>query len=115
MPPPHLAKWTETQDLVFVSGQLPYDASRQIVGTDIETQTAQALANLDTVLQDAGLTRSHIVKATVWLTAAPDFPGFDATYAAFFGNHRPARSTVVCGLVAPKALVEIEAVAARRT
>lgn len=113
MPLPHLAKWTEAQGLVFVSGLLPYDASRQVVGTEIDAQTARALANLDVVLRDAGLDRSQVVKTTVWLWAAADFAGFDAAYAAFFGEHRPARSTVVCELVAPKALVEIEAVAAR--
>ncbi|HEX3364083.1 RidA family protein [Phenylobacterium sp.] len=113
MPLPHLAKWTEAQRLVFVPGQLPYDASRQVVGAEIGAQTAQALANLDAVLRDAGLDRSRVVKATVWLRAAGDFTGFDAAYAAFFGEHRPARSTVVCELVAPRALVEIEAVAAR--
>jgi 2-iminobutanoate/2-iminopropanoate deaminase len=115
MPPPHLAKWTEAQGLVFVSGQLPHDASRQVVGTEIEAQTAQALANLDIVLNDAGLDRSCVVKTTVWIRAAGDFSGFDAAYANFFGVHRPARSTVVCDLVAPKALVEIEAVAAGRS
>ncbi len=110
---PHLAKWTEARGLVFVSGQLPYDVARQMVGTEIGAQTAQALANLDAVLGDAGLDRSSVAKTTVWLTKTSDFAGFDAAYAAFFGAYRPARSTVVCELVAPEALVEIEAVASR--
>jgi len=113
MSPPHLAKWTEAQGLVFVSGQLPYDTDRKIVGDTIAPQTQQALENLEVVLRDAGLDRSHVVKATIWLTTKSDFAGFNEAYAAFFGPIRPARSTVVSDLVAPGALIEIEAVAAR--
>ena len=113
MAAPHLARFTQAGDLVFISGQLPFDASRAIVGADIATQTTQALKNLEVVLAEAGLDRSHVVKTTVWLRALADFPGFNESYAAFFGDHRPARSSVVCDLVVPQALVEIEAVAYR--
>jgi 2-iminobutanoate/2-iminopropanoate deaminase len=113
MSPSHLAKWTESHGLVFVSGQLPYDASRTIVGATIQEQAAHALKNLEETLQAAGLSRSDVLKATVWIRSGADFAGFNDSYAAFFGEHRPARSTVVCDLVAPQALVEIEAVAAR--
>lgn len=114
MSSPHLAKWTEAHGLIFVSGQLPFDAARRIVGETIEVQTAQALENIEAVLREAALDRSDVLKTTVWLRAAGDFAGFNESYAGFFGAHRPSRSTVVCELVAPKALVEIEAVAARR-
>ena len=113
MSSPHLAKWTEARGLIFVSGQLAYDASRAIVGATIQDQTAKALKNLEDTLQTAGLTRSDVLKTTVWIRSGADFAGFNDAYAAFFGEHRPARSTVVCDLVAPRALVEIEAVAAR--
>lgn len=114
MPPPHLAKWTEGHGLIFISGQLAYDDARQVVGDGIETQTGRAFANLEGVLRDAGLERSDVLKTTVWLRTGADFTAFNETYAAFFGDHRPARSTVTSELVAPKALVEIEAVAVRR-
>ena len=113
MSTPHLAKWTEAHGLVFVSGQLPFDASRTIVGATIEEQTAQALTNLEETLRAAGLTRADVLKTTVWLRSGADFQGFNDAYAAFFDAHRPARSTVICDLVAPQALVEIEAVAGR--
>ena len=113
MPSPHLSKWTEAHGLVFVSGQLAYDAARKIVGATIQEQTAHALQYLDETLQAAALTRSDVLKTTVWIRSSSDFAGFNDTYASFFGEHRPARSTVVCKLVAPQALVEIEAVAAR--
>lgn len=115
MSSPHLAKWTEANGLVFISGQLPFDGARRIVGETIDPQTKQALENLDAVLREAGLGRKEVLKTTVWLRDAADFAGFNDAYAAFFGDHRPARSTVVATLVASGARVEIEAVAARRS
>jgi 2-iminobutanoate/2-iminopropanoate deaminase len=53
-----------------------------------------------------------VVKVTIWLTDAADFGGFNAAYSEFFGEHRPARSTVRSDLMLPGAKVEIEAVAA---
>jgi enamine deaminase RidA (YjgF/YER057c/UK114 family) len=55
-----------------------------------------------------------VVKATVWLAKAADFAAFNESYAAAFGETRPARSTVVCPLVLPEALIEIEAIARRQ-
>lgn len=76
-------------------------------------QTTQALSNLRAVLAGLGLTPNDVVKTTVWLTDASAFQAFNDSYAEFFGDHRPARSTVISQLVLPLALVEIEAVALR--
>jgi 2-iminobutanoate/2-iminopropanoate deaminase len=114
MTTPHLSQWTEAASLVFVSGQLPFDENRRISATDIGGQTRQAVKNLESVLRDAGLELTDVVKTTVWLTRATDFAAFNESYAAGFGETRPARSTVVCPLVLPEALIEIEAIARRR-
>ena len=111
MTKPHLSQWTETGSLVFVSGQLPFDANRTISTTEIGAQTRQAVKNLESVLREAGLGLADVVKTTVWLAKAADFVAFNESYAAAFGEARPARSTVVCPLVLPEALIEIEAVA----
>ena len=99
-------------DLLFASGQLPFDQEGKLHSGDIAEQTALCLANMEKVLGHAGLTRTDVVKVTVWLTDTADFPGFNGAYAAFFGEHRPARSTVRSDLVLPGARVEIEAIAA---
>lgn len=114
MSPPHLSPWTEAASLVFISGQLPFDASGQIPHTDVAQQTTQALQNLEAVLSKAGLRLRDIVKTTIWLRRDTDFGVFNESYARFFGEIRPARSTVVSALVHPAALVEIEAVARRQ-
>ena len=110
---PHLSPWTEAGPLIFVSGQLPFNASGAISATDIGGQTQQALKNLESALRSAGVGLSDVIKTTVWLAKAADFATFNETYAAAFGEVKPARSTVVCALVLPEALVEIEAVARR--
>lgn len=109
--PPHLSPTVRGAGLIFASGQMAFDEARRITG-DISAQTTRCLENLERALQAAGRDRRDILKTTVWLTDAADFAAFNEAYAAFFGDHRPARSTVVAQLVIPDARVEIEAIAA---
>ncbi|HYE52459.1 MAG TPA: RidA family protein [Azospirillaceae bacterium] len=112
-PSPHLAPFTRVGDLLLLSGQLALGPDDRIHGGTIEAQTDLVLDRISMVLQGEGLTLADVVKTTVWLVRTDDFSAFDRTYAARFGSHRPARSTVRADLVLPGALVEIEAVAAR--
>ncbi|MFN8457868.1 MAG: RidA family protein [Anaerolineae bacterium] len=98
---------------VFCSGQTPLDpATMTITGSTIEEQTLQVLQNLQAVLsaKDVGIAR--IVKTTVFLKNFSDFERMNKVYAAFFGDHRPARSTVEVSRLPKDALVEIECIAA---
>ena len=115
MSAPHFLPWTEAAPLVFISGQLPFDANGQIPHADVAQQTTQALQNLQAIVSKAGLDLHNIVKTTVWLRRETDFAAFNESYARFFGGYRPARSTVVSALVHPAALVEIEAIASRHS
>lgn len=97
---------------LFCSGQTPLDpVTMEVVGIEIETQTRRVLENLELVLAGRGLTRTGIVKTTVFLKNMTDFPRMNAVYAEFFGAHRPARSTVEVSRLPKDALVEIECVA----
>jgi len=99
--------------LVFVSGQVPMDGGRPSA-PDIAGQTHATLALVAAILAGAGCTLADVVKTTVWLTDAADYPAFNAAYAEYFPHgSAPARSTVIAGLIAP-VRVEIEAVAVRR-
>lgn len=100
--------------LVFVSGQIPLDPSTgQVVGDDTATQTRQVLRNLAAVLDAAGLSPTHVVKATVYLTDLNDFSAMNAVYAEFFGATRPARATVEVSRLPRDVRVEIDVIAAR--
>lgn len=101
-------------DLLFISGQLPRDASGAMVEGGIEAQARQALANLAAVLEREGLRPVDVVKATIWLTDPAHFDAFNNAYRKLFDQPFPARSTVVSQLVAEGALLEIEAIAQYR-
>jgi 2-iminobutanoate/2-iminopropanoate deaminase len=113
MSSPHFSAWIEAASLVFISGQLPFDSTGRIAETEVSGQTTQALRNLEAVVAKAGLKLSDVVKTTVWLRNRSDFSAFNECYANFFGEIRPSRSTVICALVHPDALVEIEAIVHR--
>jgi 2-iminobutanoate/2-iminopropanoate deaminase len=108
MKPPHLTSSMAAGAAVYTSGVLARDDQGRISG-DIRGQTRQALSNLQRLLADHDLALADVVKTTVWLRHAEDAPAFNEVYASMFGTHRPCRSTVVSGLVAPEALIEVEA------
>lgn len=97
--------------LLFVSGQVPRDADGRLVGETIEAATWQALNNMRAVLAAAGCGPSDVVKTTVFLQDLADFDGMNRAYADFFGNHRPARSTVQVARLPANARVEIDCIA----
>lgn len=97
-------------DLVFVSGQMATDSDGRIIEGGIEAQTRQVFANLQAILAEAGCALADVVKCTCWIDDARDFGRFNATYAEFFPNDPPARSTTVCDLVLDGKL-EVEAIA----
>jgi 2-iminobutanoate/2-iminopropanoate deaminase len=100
--------------LVFASGQIPLDpATGLVVGDDTATQTRQVLTNLGAVLDAAGLTLAHVVKATVYLKDLSDFAAMNAVYAEFFAASAPARVTVEVSRLPRDVRVEIDVIAAR--
>lgn len=103
-----------TGDLVFCSGQIPLDpATMTIVGTEIEAQATQVLANLGAVLEAAGSSLGKVLKTTVFLKDFEDFAKMNAIYEKAFAGHKPARSTVEVARLPRDVLVEIECVATR--
>lgn len=99
--------------LVFVSGQLPVDPATGEMPQDISAQTAQALANVEAILAQAGLTLADVVKTTVFLADIDDFAAMNTVYAERFPQPCPARSAfAVAALPKAGAKVEIEVIAA---
>jgi 2-iminobutanoate/2-iminopropanoate deaminase len=99
-------------NLLFVSGQSGRDPETDRVAPDVETQTEQALRNVETILTAAGSSLSHVVRCGVFLIDMAEFQKMNAVYARVFGGHKPARTTVaVAGLPGPGLRVEIDAVA----
>lgn len=107
---PPLSMATVVGNMIYVSGQVGFDAEGRFA-PDLETQTRQTLDNIRKVLEQAGSGMDRVVKTTVFLVHAADFDRMNEIYAEYFGDHPPARSTIVCGLVREGLLIEIEAIA----
>jgi 2-iminobutanoate/2-iminopropanoate deaminase len=71
-------------------------------------QLAQALSNADRLLRENGATPAQVVKTTVFVADMDDYAAVNEAYAAFFGDHRPARSVVGVAGLPMGAAVEVE-------
>jgi 2-iminobutanoate/2-iminopropanoate deaminase len=100
-------------NLIFTSGQIPLTPEGKLVEGGIEEQTHQVFRNLAAVLEAAGASFRNVVKATVFLKDMNQFGKVNEIYASYFGDHKPARSTVEVARLPRDVLVEIELVAAK--
>ena len=99
-------------DLVFTSGQIGIDPKTgQMVEGGVEQQAEQVLKNLASVLEAAGSSMAHVVKATVFLADMNDYQIMNQIYRNHFKQDFPARSAVQVARLPANARIEIEAVA----
>ena len=96
--------------VIYTSGQIGLNPQGILV-EGIETQTRQVLNNLSEILKAGGSSLQQVFKTTVFLSNMEDFALVNAIYAEFFGEHKPARSTVAVKTLPKNALVEIECMA----
>ncbi|WP_273211673.1 RidA family protein [Helicobacter rodentium] len=96
--------------VIYTSGQIGLNPQGILV-EGIEAQTRQVLNNLSEVLKAGGSSLQQVFKTTIFLSNMEDFALVNAIYAEFFGEHKPARSTVAVKTLPKNALVEIECVA----
>ena len=103
----------DTGNLLFLSGQIPIEPSKgEIVASDSEGQTRQALENVKAILESGDCTMDQVVKTTVYLKDIADFSKMNDVYKEYFteGSY-PARSAVQVAALPKDALVEIEIIA----
>jgi 2-iminobutanoate/2-iminopropanoate deaminase len=99
-------------ELVFTSGQIGIDPKTgKIVEGGIEAQTEQVFRNLTAVLEAAGSSTEHILKATVFLADMGDYNVMNELYRRHFKGDPPARTTVQVARLPRDARIEIEAIA----
>ena len=99
--------------LVYISGQVAWDASGNIVGKgDVGAQARQAFRNLRQVLQAAGGDLGSLMKMTTYITRIEDRPAVAEARGEVFDGEVPASTLIVVkSLFHPDFLVEIEGVA----
>ena len=99
-------------DFIFVSGQGPVDPiTDTLADGEIEAQTEMTLGNIRTILSTCGATPEDVVKCSVFLRDIADFSRMNKVYSAFFGDARPARTTIEAKFHQAAMLVEIDCVA----
>lgn len=103
----------EQGKMLYVSGQMAYDADGKIVGPgDMRAQYKQVCENLKSVLEDAGSSMDRIVKINTFLTDVSEHQNTLDIRAEYFGDAWPTSTTVeISKLATPGAMVEIEVVA----
>lgn len=102
--------------MVFVAGQIGWDAQERMVGDDFIAQARQALRNTVDVLAAGGARPEHIVRMTWYLLDREEYlrraGEFGEAYREIIGRHYPAMAMVqVSGLMESRARVEVETTA----
>jgi len=100
-------------DFVYTAGTGPIDPETgKVIGETLEEQTRRVLDSIKAVLEAGGATMDDVFKVNVYLANPGMFPRFNAVYAEYFNDPKPARTTVGAHLdQVPGMLVEIEAIA----
>ncbi len=101
----------ETDEFVFLAGQIGINPSSGELVEGIENQTKQVMENIKAVLRSLNLDFSNVVKTTIFLANMGDFSKVNEIYSSYFIPPYPARSTVAVRELPKGALVEIEVIA----
>jgi len=98
---------------LYIAGQQGPDSNGKVTGVDIAKQTANAIAFVKHVAEEAGFKVSDIISVTIYLTDLSDVPRINEVYTSLMPDPKPVRSAVqVAGLIGG-AKIEISAVAVK--
>ena len=106
-------------DLVLTAGACPLDADGEVVAVgDVAGQAARVMANLVTALADAGCGLTDVARTTVYVASsdrADLVAAWEVVRAAFGEHDAPSTLLGVALLGYPDQLVEVDAIAVRRS
>ncbi|GGP03016.1 reactive intermediate/imine deaminase [Cloacibacterium rupense] len=98
--------------VLYISGQIPIDPISGNLEDGIEKETHQVMKNLKAILEEAGMSFSNVVKATIFLKSMDDFAAMNEVYASYLdANNYPARETVQVSCLPKNVSVEISMIA----
>jgi 2-iminobutanoate/2-iminopropanoate deaminase len=99
-------------DFIFVAGQGPIDPeTNQFSYGPIEHETRVTLDNIKRILEGAGAALADVVKCSVFLRDGNDFQAMNQVYAEYFGEQKPARTTVEVRFANPQMKIEVDCIA----
>jgi enamine deaminase RidA (YjgF/YER057c/UK114 family) len=102
--------------LVFVAGQVGWDAAQKFQSEDLAVQFEQALKNVLAVLAEAGGRAEHLCRITAYCCDKPAYlaarPKLGRIWRGLMGSHYPAMSMIfVADLLDAPGKIELEATA----
>lgn len=99
---------------LYVSGQVAKKADTgELVLGDIKSETQQVMENIKSILNEAGMDFSNIVKTTIFLIDLDNFAPVNEVYGSFFTGDYPARETVQVSRLPLNVNVEISVIAVK--
>lgn len=102
-------------DWCFVSGTTGYDYATMTMPDSVEDQTRNCLSTIGKALQDGGFSFADVVRCHYYVTEADFADRVFPILGETFGAIRPAATMVVCDLIRPEMLIEIEVTALRQS
>ena len=111
----HYSQATVFENLIFTAGQLAITSTGERLNGPIEEQALQALKNIKAIVEAAGSDLNHVLKTTVFISDISLWPKVNQVYSEFFGNHKPARSIIPVKELNHGFIIEIEAIAIKKS
>ncbi|SCV01837.1 LAME_0G18822g1_1 [Lachancea meyersii CBS 8951] len=115
--PPAAASYSQAMkvnNMIFVSGQIPYTAENKPVEGSIADKAEQVIQNVSNILKEANSGLNKVVKVNVFLADIKDFAEFNVVYAKYFHEHKPARSCVAVAALPLNVDLEMEVIAVEK-
>ncbi len=102
--------------MIFLAGQVGWNAEQKFESSDLVAQVRQALTNIVVLVREAGGTAEHVTRLTWFITDKKEYlsrlSDLGAAYRSVMGSHFPVMTLVqVVALVEDDAKIEIEATA----
>ena len=99
---------------LYISGQICIEPSTgNLKNKDIQEETHQSMQNLKSILLEAGMNFSNVVKTSIFITDMKSFSEINEVYGKYFDGDFPARETVQVSALPKFVNVEISMIAAR--
>ncbi len=103
----------ETENLIFLSGQIPLDPEKMQLVEGDENQIRQVFKNIDALCKEAGLSLDHIVKLNVSLHDLSLFQLVNEVMKEIFVEPYPARAALQVAKLPMDSSIEVEAIVAK--
>jgi len=110
-PAGHYCHAMVAENLVFVSGQLPFPLNSKELPEGIEAQTIQALKNVEAILESAGSSMENLLNVQIFIPDVEFWPTVNKVYSEYLKHVKPARTIVPCNTLHYGALIEINVIA----